>query len=74
MVDMDVYGTCMVHVWYMYGTCMVHVWYMYVVYVVYTTSESELPLIGITMFGLKLGSLSGLGSGYAVREKFTESE
>ena len=23
------YGTCMVHVWYMYGTCMVHVWYMY---------------------------------------------
>jgi 5-hydroxyisourate hydrolase len=23
------FGTCMVHVWYMYGTCMVHVWYMY---------------------------------------------
>ena len=23
------YGTCMVHVWYMYGTCMIHVWYMY---------------------------------------------
>ena len=57
------YGTCMVHVWYMYGTCMVHALLRPTSYVLY--QDAVIPYLFLTeeaTSGTRTGNLASGGS------------